>query len=121
MIITGLGSLPGTDFAGAVRSVFESAPDLPYLPELPDRGAGADMTGRACAALAGLSVDLQPAGWRLTSGSSRAGARARATLRRDLDDLEDGELDDADELEDFEDEDEDGLDEEELQDDERRD
>ncbi len=88
MIITGLGSLPGTDFAGAVRSVFESAPDLPYLPELPDRGAGADMTGRACAALAGLSVDLQPAGWRLTSGSSRAGARARATLRRDLDDLE---------------------------------
>lgn len=88
MIVTGLGSLPGTDFGGAVRSVFDSAPDLPYLPELPDRGAGADMIGRGCAVLAGLSVDLQPAGWRLTSGSSRANARARTTLRRDLDQLE---------------------------------
>ena len=35
-------------------------------PSCPAAGRGADMTGRALALLAGLGVDLQPAGWRLT-------------------------------------------------------
>lgn len=46
------------------------------------------MIGRSLAMLEGLSVDLQPAGWRLTSGESRDQRRARSLLAQDLDALE---------------------------------
>ena len=46
------------------------------------------MIGRSTALLAGLAVDLQPAGWRLTDGSGRDHRLAIATLRSDLDLLE---------------------------------
>ena len=85
---TGVGSLPGTDPAEAVRTVLGELPDLPFLPELPARGQHADLAGRSAALLADLPVDLQPAGWRLTSGRSRDGARARDLLSYDLDALE---------------------------------
>ena len=97
MIATGIGSLPGgevlgseddnaREYAEAVRVVLGEVPDLPYLPELPGRGAGASMTGRALALVSELGVDLPPAGWRLTgSGSGVDHRRARSLLGRDLD------------------------------------
>ena len=86
---TGVGSWPGTDPAEAVRAVLGLLPDLPFLPELPQRGPYADLAGRTTALLAGLTVDLQPTGWRLTERGSRDGTRARDLLARDLDALED--------------------------------
>jgi methionine synthase II (cobalamin-independent) len=72
----------------AIQIAFEECPDLPYLPELPARGPYAEMIGRATAFLAGLAVDLQPAGWRLTTTSGRDHRLAISTLRTDLDLLE---------------------------------
>ena len=46
---TGVGSLPGTDPVEALRLVTGELPDFPHLPELPDRGAGADLIGRLLA------------------------------------------------------------------------
>ncbi|HVD27612.1 MAG TPA: methionine synthase, partial [Mycobacteriales bacterium] len=86
--VTGIGSWPGADMAEAIKITFAECPDLPYLPELPARGGYAAMIGRSTALLAGLAVDLQPAGWRLTDGSGRDHRLAIATLRSDLDLLE---------------------------------
>jgi methionine synthase II (cobalamin-independent) len=61
---------------------------LPYLPELPGRGAIAGMTGRGLALVAGLGADLQPAGWRLTDAAGVDLRRARSLLAQDLDELE---------------------------------
>jgi methionine synthase II (cobalamin-independent) len=60
---------------------------LPYLVELPSRGPGSDMVGRAAALLVDLPVDLQPSGWRLTDAPGRDAERAAALWRNDLDDL----------------------------------
>lgn len=85
---TGVGSMPGTDPAEAVRVVLGELPDLPFLPELPARGPHADLAGRTASLLADLPVDLQPTGWRLVSRQSRDGRRARDLMSRDLDALE---------------------------------
>jgi methionine synthase II (cobalamin-independent) len=85
---TGIGSWPGTGMADALKIVFAECPDLPYLPELPARGPYAQMIGRAAAFLSGLAVDLSPAGWRLSDTSSRDHRLGTATLRSDLDLLE---------------------------------
>jgi len=85
---TGIGSLPGTEIAEALRLVFDELPDLPHLPELPARGAGADMIGRGATFLAELPVEIQPSGWRLTAHPGRDVRRAREFLARDLDALE---------------------------------
>lgn len=90
-VATGVGSWPGEDaegYAEAVRIVLGEAPELPYLPELPGRGAPAGMTGRALAMVADLGFDLQPAGWRLTDGPGVDHRRARSLLAQDLDELE---------------------------------
>jgi len=90
-VATGLGSLPGDDataYTEAVRIVLGELPDLPYLPELPGRGATASMTGRALAMVTDLGVDLQPAGWRLTDASGVDHRRARSLLAQDLDQVE---------------------------------
>jgi hypothetical protein len=84
-IATGLGSWPGTDVAEALRVVAGELPDLPHLPELPGRGPGADLIGRAAARLVDLPVDLQPSGWRLVDHAGRDQARAAAFWREDLD------------------------------------
>jgi methionine synthase II (cobalamin-independent) len=86
---TGVGSLPGTDPAEALRVVLGELPEFPHVPELPDRGPGADMVGRTAGLLVDLAVDLTPAGWRLVP---RAGLDLRRThdlLARDLDALQD--------------------------------
>src|ERR687893_960166 len=85
---TGIGSWPGNDMADAIKIAFAESPDLPYLPELPAGGAYAGLVGRSTALLAGLAVDLQPAGWRLADTSSREHRLAVSTLRSDLDQLE---------------------------------
>lgn len=85
---TGIGSWPGTDFDQAAKIIFAECPQLPYLPELPTRGTGADLTGRGVAMLSGMYADLQPAGWRLTGAPGHDQRRARSLLRDDLDRLE---------------------------------
>lgn len=86
---TGVGSWPGADPLEAARTVLGElgAGHLPHLVELPARGPGADMTGRAAALLVELPVDLQPTGWRLVDRPGRDLERARALLRADLDAL----------------------------------
>jgi hypothetical protein len=90
-VATGVGSWPGDDaesYAEAVRVVLGEVPDLPYLPELPGRGAPAGMAGRTIAMVADLGFDLQPAGWRLTDRPGIDHRRARSLLAQDLDQLE---------------------------------
>ena len=93
-LATGVGSLPGDDdrdYAEAVKLVFGELGEgggLPYLPELPARGAGAGMTGRALAIMDGIGADLQPAGWRLTDAPGIDHRRARSQLAQDLDQIE---------------------------------
>ena len=84
---SGVGSWPGTDVVDAPRTTFGELPEphVPYLPELPARGPGADMIGRAAALLVDMPVDLQPVGWRLVDRPGRDLARAQAWLRQDLD------------------------------------
>jgi methionine synthase II (cobalamin-independent) len=94
VIATGIGSHPGDDahaYAEAVRVVLgELAPPagLPYVPELPGRGATATMTGRAVALATDLAFDLQPAGWRVTDAEGVDRRRARSLLAQDLDQVE---------------------------------
>lgn len=94
--VSGIGSWPGEDTAAALRFLrYEVAEDLlerdegvtpiPYLPELPARGPGADMIGRTAHLLVEMPVDLQPHGWRLVDRPSRDGNRAGAWWREDTD------------------------------------
>ena len=85
---TGVGSMPGSDYAESVRLVLGELPDLPHVPELPGRGVTAAMTGRGLAVVDGLAADLQPAGWRLTDASGVDHRRARSLLAQDLDTVE---------------------------------
>ena len=64
---TGIGSLPGDDPRDAVATVLGELPELPFLPELPGRGAGAEMIGRGAILLAELPVEIVPSGWRRTT------------------------------------------------------
>ncbi|HET7306131.1 MAG TPA: methionine synthase [Segeticoccus sp.] len=86
---TGIGSWPGDDVRAALATVRDLLADdhLPYLPELPDRGPGADLVGRGAALLVDLPVDLQPFGWRFVDRPGRDLERSRAFLRQDLDEL----------------------------------
>jgi len=59
---TGIGSMPGTNPAEAMRVIAGELPGFPYLPELPDRGPGADLTGRTAALLVGIPVEVTPRG-----------------------------------------------------------
>ncbi|HKC27514.1 MAG TPA: methionine synthase [Jatrophihabitans sp.] len=86
--VTGVGSLPGTDPVEAARLVFGELAKLPHLPELPARGAGADMIGRAAALLVDLPVELVPSGWRITARAGHDLRRARDFLAWDLDALQ---------------------------------
>lgn len=88
---TGVGSLPGTDEAAALRLVFAELgerPGVPFLPELPNRGVGADMIGRTIALLVDMYAEVQPSGWRIVDRPGRDHGRALSHLSRDLDLLE---------------------------------
>ena len=84
---SGVGSLPGTDPVEALRLVAGELPEFAHLPELPGRGAGADMIGRSAALLVDVAVDLTPAGWRLVPRPGIDQRRATEFLERDLDAL----------------------------------
>lgn len=86
--VTGIGSLPGTDPVEAATLVFGELPDLPHLAELPARGPGADLLGRAGAVLLDLPIELVSSGWRLTVRPGHDLRRARDLLSWDLDALE---------------------------------
>ncbi|TDD03500.1 methionine synthase [Nonomuraea diastatica] len=85
---TGIGSHPGEDHLEAIRVVFGEVPGLPYLPELPARGVGADMVGRTAGLLVDLPVEVQPSGWRLSDRPGRDHQRSLDHMRRDIDGLE---------------------------------
>ena len=80
--------MPGTDPAEAMRVVAGELPDFPHLPELPDRGPGADLTGRTAALLVEIPVEVTPRGWRLAERPGRDLVRARTMLSSDLDAME---------------------------------
>jgi hypothetical protein len=80
--------MPGTDPAEAMRVIAGELPDFPHLPELPDRGPGADLTGRTAALLIDIPAEVTPRGWRLSERSGRDLIRARSMLSSDLDVLE---------------------------------
>jgi hypothetical protein len=86
---TGVGSLPGTNVVDAVNLVFDELPDLPYLPELPGRGPGAELVGRGAALLTALPVELYAGRWRMAARAGRDLRRARDLAERDLDTLTD--------------------------------
>jgi hypothetical protein len=88
---TGIGSLPGDDMAEAIRLVMGELgehPGLPFLPELPQRGVGADLVGRGTAFLVDLYAEVQPSGWRVSDRPGRDHRRAHSYLSSDLDLLE---------------------------------
>jgi methionine synthase II (cobalamin-independent) len=85
---TGVGSMPGTDVVQTCRMVFGELPDLPFLPELPDRGPGADMTGRAAALLVSMPVEITTRGWKLAVTPGRETSLAAGYWSQDLDTLE---------------------------------
>jgi methionine synthase II (cobalamin-independent) len=80
--------MPGTNPAEAMRVIAGELPGFPHLPELPDRGPGADLTGRTAALLIGIPAEVTPRGWRLAEPPGRDLARARSMLSSDLDVLE---------------------------------
>ncbi|MCD0448285.1 methionine synthase [Actinocorallia sp. API 0066] len=84
---TGVGSYPGTDAAEVAKIAFGELP-LPHLPELPDRGPGADMIGRSAGLLVELPVHLQPSGWRFADRPGVDLRRAQDLMKWDLDLLE---------------------------------
>jgi len=71
-----------------MRVVAGELPGFPHLPELPDRGPGADLTGRTAALLVDMPAEVTPRGWRLAERPGRDLARARSMLASDLDVLE---------------------------------
>ncbi len=93
--VSGIGSWPGTDVREAIRIVrdllgapsAEGVTGVPYLPELPARGPGADMVGRGAHLLIDLPVDLQPQGWRMVDRPGLDAERAASLWRQDLDEL----------------------------------
>jgi hypothetical protein len=85
---TGLGPFPGTDPLEGARIVFAELPGLPFLPELPARGVGADAVGRTAGLLADLHVEVGTGAWRFVPRGGRDEQRAHVALTTDLDALE---------------------------------
>lgn len=80
--------MPGGNFVDNLQIVLGEVGNLPYVPELPDRGVGAEMIGRTLGLVKALGIDLQPAGWRLTDAAGVDHRRAASLLAQDLDSVE---------------------------------
>ena len=85
---TGLGSMPGTSPDEADAVILGELPNLPFLPELPARGPGADLVGRTAALLVDLPVETTATAWRLAERRGRDLGRATGMLAADLDAME---------------------------------
>lgn len=85
---TGIGSWPGTSPRQAAEVIVGELHTLPHLAELPARGVGADMIGRAGALLVDIGIDTVPRGYRIAAGRSAVTRRAASMLDEDLDALE---------------------------------
>lgn len=89
--LTGVGSVPGRQVSDWPARISDQLPDLPHIPELPERGPGADMIGRTLGLLSEVSGDFAATttvtGWELGSGT-RDMRRARSLLAEDLDAVE---------------------------------
>ncbi|AWT53313.1 hypothetical protein [Mycolicibacterium smegmatis] len=85
---TGVGSWPGTTARQAAEIVVGELHTLSHLVELPARGIGADLIGRAGALLVDIGIDTVPRGYRIAPGRSSALRRAVSLLGEDLDALE---------------------------------
>jgi methionine synthase II (cobalamin-independent) len=85
---TGIGSWPGSSPREAVEIVVGELHTLPHLVELPGRGVGADMIGRAGALLVDIGIDTVPRGYRIAGGRSGVVRRAASLLDEDIDALE---------------------------------
>lgn len=85
---TGIGSWPGADARESAAVILGELPELPHLVELPARGLGADMIGRASALLVDLHLDGTTTGYRLTGRRGTIAARAEDLLHQDLDAFE---------------------------------
>ena len=85
---TGVGSWPGTTARQAAEIVVGELHTLSHLVELPARGIGADLIGRAGALLVDIGIDTVPRGYRIAPGRSTALRRAVSLLGEDLDALE---------------------------------
>ena len=85
---TGIGSWPGSSPREAAEIVIGELHTLPHLVELPARGVGADMIGRAGALLVDIGIDTVPRGYRVANGRSSAARRAVSLLDEDIDALE---------------------------------
>ncbi len=85
---TGVGSWPGTSAREAAEVIVGELHHLPHLVELPDRGVGADMIGRAGALLVDIAIDTVPRGYRIAPGRRSVTRRAVSLLDEDIDALE---------------------------------
>ena len=85
---TGVGSMPGTDVRAALGVALDEVPDLPFVPELPARGPGAEMTGRALALLPDVGAQWGPTGWTVADSRGRDVRRAQSYLAEDMDVVE---------------------------------
>ncbi|MGV0716467.1 methionine synthase [Mycolicibacterium sp. XJ662] len=85
---TGIGSWPGTSARQAAEVIVGELHTLPHLAELPARGVGADMIGRAGALLVDIGIDTMPRGYRIASGRSAVSRRSMSLLDEDIDAFE---------------------------------
>lgn len=92
MLVSAIGSMPGTEMAETIRQVADAIPDLLALPELPARGPGGEMIGRTFGLLNQLdsqfSIETTVTGWRTSRGENRAMRRAKSWYQEDMDWLE---------------------------------
>ncbi|BBY35960.1 hypothetical protein MMAN_00940 [Mycobacterium mantenii] len=86
---SGVGSWPGIAARQAAEVVVgELAGALAHIVELPARGVGADMIGRAGALLIDVAIDAAPRGYRLAARPGAVTRRAVSLLDEDMDALE---------------------------------
>jgi methionine synthase II (cobalamin-independent) len=85
---TGIGSWPGSSPRDAAKVVVGELHSLPHLVELPARGVGADLIGRAGALLVDIGIDTVPRGYRIANGRGAVVRRAASFLDEDIDALE---------------------------------
>ena len=86
---SGTGSWPGTAARQAAEIVVgELGAAMAHIVELPARGVGADIVGRAGALLIDVAIDTVPRGYRVSARPGKVTRRAVSLLDEDIDALE---------------------------------